>query len=149
MIEGRSLSPLLRGEATEWRDYAVSEYDYSTRDARQDVDVDQSDARLVMIFDGRWKYVHVEKMRPLLFDLEADPNELCDLATDPAHADQLQRLSAAHFEWSRKHHTRITRTAEAVEEMAANKEPPGIFIGYRDREELEGDGRDMPAHASG
>lgn len=149
VIEGRSLSALLRGESPDWRRFVVSEYDYSTRDARREVGVDQADARLAMIFDGRWKYVHVENMRPLLFDLETDPNELCDLATDPAHADQLDRLSTAHFEWSRQHHTRITRSAEEIERMTDNKEPPGIFIAYRDRQELEDDGRTMPGHALG
>ena len=35
----------------------MSEYDYSTRDARRAINIDQNDARLTMIFDGRWKYV--------------------------------------------------------------------------------------------
>ncbi len=149
IIEGRNLTPLLHGEDPEWRRYAISEYDYSTRDARQGVDIDQADARLVMVFDGRWKYVHVEKMRPLLFDLQTDPNELCDLATDPTYAEHLDRLKDAHFDWSRRHHSRITRSAEAVEAMAAEREPPGIYIAFRDRKELEADGRSMPSHASG
>ena len=83
ILEGRSLQPLLFGEPSQWREFAVSEYDYSTRDARRAINVDQNDARLTMIFDSRWKYVHVEHMRPLLFDLQNDPDELGDLATIP------------------------------------------------------------------
>ena len=110
------------------------------------VEVDQSDARMVMVFDGRWKYVHVELMRPMLFDLETDPEELHDLGEDPAYADQLERLKDAHFEWSRKHHNRITRTAQQVEGMTKDREPPGIYIAYWDADELVADGLPLPAH---
>ena len=149
ILEGRSLCHCCMGLDTDWRSFAVSEYDYSTRDARQDVGVDQSDARLTMIFDGRWKYTYVEKMHPMLFDLQNDPDELRDLGTDPDFADEVARLQALHFEWTRRHHNRITRTAEAVNKMAANKEPPGILIGFRDKEELEKEGRALPSHTIG
>jgi choline-sulfatase len=33
-----------------------------------------------------WKYVHCELDAPQLFDLDADPEELTNLAADPAHA---------------------------------------------------------------
>ena len=149
IMEGRSLVPLLNGETTEWRQFVVSEYDYATRDARRDIGVDQSDARLVMIFDGRWKYVHVEKMLPLLFDLKTDPDERIDLGTNPEFADQVSRLADLHFQWTRQHHNRITRTAAVIEIMTDSKEPPGILIGYRDKEELEADGLALPDHAKG
>jgi len=147
ILEGRSLQPLLHQQSTDWRSYCVSEYDYSTRDARRALQVDQNDARLAMIFDGRWKYIHVEKMRPMLFDLKTDPKEVIDLGDDPAFADQIARLSALHFEWTRQHHNRITRSAEIVESMTDGKEPPGILIGYRNRQEIENDGRHWPEHA--
>jgi len=147
IVEGRSLEPLLHNVDTEWRDYCVSEYDYSTRDARRAIDVDQNDARLVMIFDGRWKYVHVEKMRPLLFDLETDPEEVIDLGADPAFANRLAQLREYHFEWARQHHNRITRSAEIVEAMTDDKEPPGIYIGFANKDELEQEGRSLPDHA--
>ncbi|MBX2839976.1 MAG: alkaline phosphatase family protein [Gammaproteobacteria bacterium] len=146
IIEGRSLQPLLNGETVQWRHYCVSEYDYSTREARRALGVDQADARLVMIFDGRWKYIHVETMRPMLFDLESDPNEVADLGANPVYAEHIERLEALHFEWSRKHHNRITRSPEIVEKMTDGKEPPGILIGYATKEELEPDGRSLPPH---
>ena len=79
VLEGRDLMPLLRGENVPWRDHAISEYDYSTREARKLLGVDETDARLVMCVDARWKYVHCEGFRPMLFDLLEDPDELCDL----------------------------------------------------------------------
>lgn len=42
-----------------------------------------------MLRHGKWKYVHFVGYRPQLFDLEADPGETRDLATDPAHAAAL------------------------------------------------------------
>lgn len=146
ILEGRSLDPLLHGVNSDWRDFAVSEYDYATRGARKVVGVDQNDARLAMIFDGRWKYIHVEHMRPMLFDLATDPNELTDLGDDPAYADQFERLRDLHFSWSRQHHSRITRTAAVINQMADRGEPPGIFIGYKDVNELAEMGRSLPLH---
>ena len=146
VMEGESLHPLLHGQDVKWRDYCVSEYDYSTRDARQEVNVDQSDARLVMVFDGRWKYVHVELMRPMLFDLETDPDELHDLGESAEHQDQIERLRDLHFEWARQHHSRITRSPQIIEKMAAGKEPPGIYIAYWDRADAEANGLVTPPH---
>lgn len=146
IIEGRTLQPLLHNETTEWRSYCVSEYDYSTRDARRALGVDVNDARLVMIFDGRWKYIHVETMRPMLFDLQSDPNENMDLGADPAYAEHITRLSNFHFDWSRQHHNRLTVSREIIEKMTDGKEPPGILIGYATKEELEKDDRFLPSH---
>ena len=39
-----------------------------------------------MIRHGKYKYVHYAKYAPQLFDLEKDPDEIHDLAADPAQA---------------------------------------------------------------
>ena len=39
-----------------------------------------------MIRHGKWKYVHYATVPPMLFDLEADPEERRDLGRDPAYA---------------------------------------------------------------
>jgi len=146
IVEGQSLQPLLFNQVESLRTFCVSEYDYSTRDARRALGVDQNDARTVMIFDGRWKYIHIETFRPMLFDLETDPNELTDLGADPAYTDQIKRLAEWHFEWTRGHHNRITRSAEIVEGMTDDKEPPGILIGFANVEELNLENRSLPEH---
>jgi arylsulfatase A-like enzyme len=137
ILEGRSLAPLLRGVASSvWRQYAISEYDYATRPARLDLGIKQQDARLIMIRDQRWKYVHCEGFRPILFDLEADPRELADLGEDPGHEDVRQRMNEAIFSWARQHHNRTTRSPEQIEKMTG-REPPGILIGFWDEAEFE------------
>ncbi|MEL7263079.1 MAG: phosphonate monoester hydrolase, partial [Pseudomonadota bacterium] len=94
----------------------------------------------------RWKYIHVETMRPMLFDLQIDPGELHDLGDDPDHAAQVARLRDLHFDWARQHHTRTTRDAATIERMTDNREPPGIIIAYWDEDDLTRDGRPMPEH---
>tara|TARA_B110000196_G_C21152324_1_gene670577 strand:+ start:5446 stop:7074 length:1629 start_codon:yes stop_codon:yes gene_type:complete len=141
ILEGRSLVPLLEGRKDKWRKYAISEYDYSTRQSRLELKIDQADARLLMIFDGRWKYIHAEGFRPILFDLENDPDELIDLGASLDHKRTRARLHEALFSWTRQHHNRITRTPQQINKMAAAGEPPGIQIGFWDEEELRESGR--------
>ena len=136
ILEGRDLTPLLHGTPVTWREYAISEYDYATREARMIIGNPQEDARLIMICDARWKYVHCEGFRPMLFDLETDPQELVDLGASPGHANVRQRMHDAIFEWSRKHHNRITLTPQRIEQMTGG-EPPGILIGIWDEEQFE------------
>ncbi len=47
-----------------------------------------------MIRQGRHKYIHYVGYEAELFDLDADPEELNDLAGDAAHGDQLRRFEA-------------------------------------------------------
>jgi len=43
---------------------------------------------------GKWKYVHYVKYAPQLFDLERDPDEIHDLAGDPAYSDVIEECRA-------------------------------------------------------
>lgn len=47
-----------------------------------------------MLRSGRYKYIHYTGFAPELFDLEADPEEVKDLAADPAMAPVLARFRA-------------------------------------------------------
>ena len=53
-----------------------------------------SQAPLVGLRRGRWKYVRCALDPDQLFDLEADPGEAVNLAADPAHAETLAELRA-------------------------------------------------------
>ena len=59
LLEGRSLMPLLAGEVPEgWRQYVISEYDYSIFPMCEALGLESWDARLFMVFDGRYKLMH-------------------------------------------------------------------------------------------
>jgi choline-sulfatase len=46
---------------------------------------------------GKYKYVHYAKYPPQLYDLERDPEEIRDLAADPAHAGALENCRKRLF----------------------------------------------------
>jgi len=48
-----------------------------------------------MLRRGKYKLIYYVEMEPELFDLEADPEELTNLAADPAHAALLKDMEAA------------------------------------------------------
>ena len=138
IIEGKSLQPILHGRADSLREFAVSEYDYSMRDVRRRLGVEVKDAKLTMLCDGRWKYIFAEGFRPMLFDLEADPNELTDLGANPAYADELIRLEKLFFGWARRTSQRTTRSDAwiAARDPSLGEAKAGILIGYRNEAEL-------------
>ena len=47
-----------------------------------------------MLRTPRWKYIHYVNAAPQLYDLVADPEELRDLAGDPAQAGVLAEMEA-------------------------------------------------------
>ena len=138
-VEGRSLMPLLRGETPDdWRDYAVSEYDYSASKVAKELDVHPKDARLFMIADKRWKFMHAEGgFRPMLFDLENDPDEFVDLGADPKHAGIVSLMYDRLAEWARRCSQRTTVTDER---LLANREGGplirGVLIGVNEAEDI-------------
>jgi choline-sulfatase len=72
-IDGRSLVPHLNGDGG--HDETFGEYL-----------AEGALAPIVMIRRGRYKFIHSPVDPDQLFDLEADPRELVNLAGDPAHA---------------------------------------------------------------
>ncbi|MER8366876.1 choline-sulfatase [Mesorhizobium sp. M1348] len=71
--DGQSLLPLLNGKkrsAPVLMEYAA----------------EGSNAPMVAMRGGRYKFIHCEIDPPQLFDLESDPRELTNLAADPANA---------------------------------------------------------------
>ena len=71
-------------------------------------------APMVALRDGRFKLALCDADEPLLFDLEADPRELENLAADPGHAAGLQAMKrAATTRWDLARFDADVRTSQA------------------------------------
>ncbi|MFK7992922.1 MAG: sulfatase-like hydrolase/transferase [Granulosicoccus sp.] len=140
IIEGRDLTPLLHGQQGFQRRYSISEHDYSSFEMARVLGVPQEDARTVMIFDGRWKYIRCEGFAPVLFDLETDPHELLDLGISSIqeHDEVRYRMEAALLSWATQHHSRITATKQVLSSQGKAAQS-GILIGFWDEAEYQND----------
>ena len=128
IIEGRSLLPWLRGETPDWRRYAISEYDYSATPQCVKLGLEPRDARLFMVFDGRFKLIHAEGgFRPMLFDLESDPEEFHDLAKGTAHQAEIDRLYGCLANWGRRCAQRVTRSEDDIKAARGRSARRGIL----------------------
>lgn len=107
--DGSSLLPFTQGDTPAgWRDASFFEFDFrdvvdGEREAHFDLHSNQ--CNLSVVRDKAFKYVHFAGLPPLLFDLEKDPNELVNVAEDPAYAmtrlryaEKLLSLRAAHLD---------------------------------------------------
>tara|TARA_R110000824_G_scaffold390760_18_gene588021 strand:- start:4954 stop:6480 length:1527 start_codon:yes stop_codon:yes gene_type:complete len=106
--DGASLRPFLEGRDApkNWRQEAHWEFDF--RDPTDDtgertLDLTLHQCTMNIIRDRRWKYVHFTKLPPLLFDLEADPQEFNNLANDPAHMPKLLEMTQKMLSWRMNH----------------------------------------------
>ncbi len=128
IVEGRSLMPFLRGEAPDWRDYAISEYDYSCQPMRAGLGVAPRDARLFMVVDKHWKFIHAEGgFPPMLFDLNTDPQELRDLGRRGLHDDVLALMYERLGKWGRRLSQRVTVSDADIMARQGGSEGVGIL----------------------
>ena len=131
LLEGLSLLPSIRGDAgAVWRDIAVSEMDYTFRDARVALGQDPRKCRGYMARGERFKYVLWEGFPPQVFDLQEDPDELHDLGTDPAYATARAELHEHLFTWIRNRKLTVTLPKEDIVLVRETILPrAGIHIG--------------------
>jgi arylsulfatase A-like enzyme len=138
-LEGRSLVPFLHGRRPDsWRSYAISEYDYALPVGAK-LDVEPRDSRLFMVADKRWKYVHAIGFRPMLYDLESDPNEFRDLGADPAFEPVRQRFAAVLAQWGLRLSQRTTLSEAQVRSLRGKAQRRGILIGVWDESDVPAD----------
>jgi hypothetical protein len=130
--------PFLRGEApAAWRDCVISEYDYSITQMARILGVEPRAAVLFMVADQRWKLIHAEGFRPLLFDLESDPEEFTDLGESAEHEGVRQMMYDRLFRWARRHAQRTTRSDRQIVGMQGGATRRGILLGVYDGSEVD------------
>lgn len=138
-VEGRSLMPFLRGHpAKDRREFVVSEYNYSVTSVAKALNVSDADARLFMVYDGRYKLIHFcGGFRPMLFDLGSDPDEFIDLGESPDHIDIRARLYGYLGSWGRRQSQRVTCSAQDLEKMRGSSRTRGVVLGAYDLNDID------------
>jgi arylsulfatase A-like enzyme len=130
ILEGRSLLPLLRGKRPDgWRDVAFSELDFSFREPRLYLNLPVDACRAIMVRDARWKYIHFDSFRPMLFDLENDPDEHVDLGADAGYAAARTEMKDRVYHWLTRLQLRETTPHAAAEGWVEKADKGGILIG--------------------
>ena len=111
--DGRSLRPFLHGDTPQdWRTEVHYEFDFRTAYSNahktvMNLHVDQ--CGLAVIQDTHYKYVHFDALPPLFFDLQADPGQFHNLASDPAYAPRVLEYAQKMLTW-RLHYADRTLT---------------------------------------
>jgi choline-sulfatase len=99
--DGESLVPVMTGGER-------------TTPVRIEYAAEASYAPLVCIRQGNWKYIHCELDTPMLFDLDADPHELRNLATEHDHAETATEFAkAASQYWNMGEYDAEVRQSQA------------------------------------
>ena len=100
--DGRPLTPWLEGETPDWRTSALMEIDFAEppnasgpRETRfqRAWGTGLEDSGAVILREGRWRLIRfaAEHLPPMLFDMEADPEETANLA--PQMPDRVARMT--------------------------------------------------------
>jgi len=115
-VDGRSLIPLATGSATDWPDTVLAEYT-----------AEGVNAPILMVRKGPHKLITSSEDPPLLFDLEADPDETRNLAGDANAADAQAGLEAiAAATWDPPALDRAVRQAQAARRVVGGALATGV-----------------------
>jgi choline-sulfatase len=132
---GRSMIDLLKDpEGTPWEDVAFSEFVmYAQRDGLPfDVHSPPDGSVQRMVRYEEWKLNYYHGMRPQLFNLAEDPDEMNDLAEDPAYSSIRDELIERVLDgWDPDEVTRKMAVAQQDQRVmtawARNVEPPDNY----------------------
>ncbi len=141
IIEGRSLMPFIRGEAVaDWRQYAISEYDFSASPMATQLNASPDDARLFMVASASWKFIHAEGGHPpMLFDLKHDPDERIDLGRHEDYKTVIDECYGQLFEWARRCAQRTTLTKSELIAKRMDADRSGILLGAAHEDDIDPD----------
>jgi len=139
IVEGKSLLPFLYGETPDqWRDYAISEFDYSGTMMALKLDLAPRDCRLFMVADKRWKFMHSEGgFRPMLFDMQEDPEELNDLGASEEHEEIIGQMYERLGRWARRPSQRTTKSEQEIIDLRGKSRRKGVVLGVVDGSEVD------------
>ena len=140
-LEGESLIPILHHDASTKRSSVISEADWGFLEMTKylsGVQVPRA-ARATMIRNDRYKYILSEVGSNLLYDLDEDPNELCDRGDDLSMRTIRNDLHEELFEWfrHRRHDSTNNDLFMQMTSAPGSAARQGIPIGYWDEQELE------------
>jgi N-sulfoglucosamine sulfohydrolase len=148
-VEGRSLLPLVRGEADEIHEEIFAEVSYHVayepmravrtrrwkyirrfHDRRTPMlnNCDDSPSKTLLVESG-WRDRPVEAEQ--LFDLAFDPAEACNLAAEPAHAATLARMRGRLEAWMRRTNDPLLRGPVPAPSGAKVGDPDALSPGER------------------
>ncbi len=138
IVEGHSLLPILHGEVEATaREFVICEYDYSGSPIAAILNAKVRDAVMFMVANKKWKLIHCEGgFRPILFDLENDPDELSDLGESREHAAVIARMYDHLFAWTRRQSQRTTRSEAQLIEMRTKNRGRGVTLGVYDENDI-------------
>ncbi len=124
-LDGKSLLPLLDGTEANADRCVISEYSSEGVCAA---------SRMVRL--GRYKYIYTYQLAPMLFDLDSDPDELTNLAGQPAYASVQEALHAKAIEgWDPAHvHADILASQKRrlfIAKVNETSEPPAPNWAYQ------------------
>ncbi len=128
-MDGLSLKPFLEGKTPDkWRDAVHLELDFGEPEGytewQKATGASLHEANLAILREERFKLIHFNGgLPPLLFDLDADPNELVDLADDPTHTATLLRLTQKLLNHRMRHVDRTLADVKITSEGAFNYKP--------------------------
>ena len=139
ILEGESLVPLLHGTAQDTeRSFVICEYDYSGAPVARLTGASVSEANMYMVADARYKLIHFETGdRPMLFDLERDPDELVDLGASEAHASIISAMYEKLHSWTRRVSQRTTISHDSLIARRSQRSTKGIVIGVPEEGDMD------------
>ncbi len=133
--DGRALQPFLHerldGAPRGWRTAVLWEWDFRNpwqHMAEDLLGVPMEQCSLNVVRGERWKYVHfateASVLPPLLFDLDADPEQVQDLAADPGHVGSVAECTGELLRWRMRHDERtLTGHMVTPEGLVTRRDP--------------------------